>query len=122
MIRENSQLENLCSLPNCQSTNINKNGIKPGKQNHICKDCGRQFIDVYTVKGYDAEVKKKCLHLYVEGNGFRRIERLTGISHNTVINWVKQAASCISSEPDYEEIPEIAQIDELQTYVVGGQV
>jgi insertion element IS1 protein InsB len=101
--------------PDCQSTNINKNGLKRGKQNHICSDCRRQFIDVYSERGYPQEVKKQCLHLYLEGNGFRRIERLTGVSHNTVINWVKEAGNSLSTEPDSYEIPEIAQIDELHT-------
>jgi hypothetical protein len=57
------------------------------------------------------------LHLYLEGNGFRRIERLTGVSHNTVINWVKLAGLSLPQQPDYDEIPEVAQIDELQTFV-----
>jgi len=103
--------------PDCQSININKNGLKTGKQNQISSDCGRQFIDVYSERGYPQEVKKRCLHLYLEGNGFRRIERLTGVSHNTVINWVKKAGNSLSTEPDYYEIPEIVQRDELQTYV-----
>ena len=47
--------------------------------------------------------------------GFRAIERSTGVCHNTVINWVKQAASQIPDE-NYE-IPETAQLDELQTFV-----
>lgn len=47
--------------------------------------------------------------------GFRGIERSTGICHNTVINWVKQAGFQIPEE-NYE-IPETAQIDELQTFV-----
>ena len=67
--------------------------------------------------GYPQEVKKQCLPLYLEGNGFRRIERLTRVSHNAVINWVKQARNSRSAERDYYENAEIAQIDELQTYV-----
>ena len=101
--------------PDCQSININKNGLKRGKQNHVCSDCRRQFIDVYSKRGYPQEVKKQCLHLYLEGNGFRRIERLTGVSHNTVINWVKEAGNSLSTEPDSYEFSEIAQIDELHT-------
>jgi hypothetical protein len=72
--------------PDCQSTKINKNGLKRGKQNHICLACRRQFIDVYSDRGYPQEVKKHCLHLYLEGNGFRRIERLTGVSHIAILN------------------------------------
>ncbi|MBD2432962.1 IS1/IS1595 family N-terminal zinc-binding domain-containing protein, partial [Fischerella sp. FACHB-380] len=31
----------------CGSTEIRKNGKRRGKQNHICTNCARQFIDVY---------------------------------------------------------------------------
>jgi insertion element IS1 protein InsB len=106
--------------PDCQSLNLKKNGLKKGKQNHICSG-GRQFIDVYSKRGYPQEVKKWCLHLDLEGNGFRRIEPLTGVSHNTVINWVKKARNSLSTEPDYYKIPAIAQIDELQTYVAKNK-
>jgi len=41
----------------------------------------------------------------LEGNGFPRIERLTGISHNTIINWVKLAGLSLSQQPDYDDIP-----------------
>lgn len=55
--------------------------------------------------------------MYVNGIGFRAIERATGVNHNTVINWVKQAAVGLPSAPDYEEIPEITQVDELETSI-----
>ncbi|PSO86806.1 MAG: hypothetical protein BRC43_10275 [Cyanobacteria bacterium QS_3_48_167] len=56
----------------------------------------------------------KCT-LYVNGVGFRGIERATGVNHNTVINGVKQAQHLI---PDGNyEIPQTAQFDELQTFV-----
>lgn len=51
----------------------------------------------------------------LNGMGFRAIERVTGISHNSVINWVRQVAAAIPDE-NYE-ILETAQIGELQTYV-----
>jgi len=68
-------------------------------------------------EGYPDHVKEHCLHLYVEGNGLRRIERLTGVCDNTVINWIKAAALSLPEQPDYQEIPEVNQIDELQTYI-----
>ncbi len=50
------------SCPNCQSTHINKNGHKRGKQNYICKNCGRQFIEDYKPhKGYSETVKSECM-------------------------------------------------------------
>ena len=57
-------------------------------------------------KGYPDEIKRRCLSMYVNGTGFRAIERQTGVNHNTVINWVKQAASPLSDAPQYSEIPE----------------
>ncbi len=43
-----------------------------GKQNHICVDCGHQFIDCYqTAKGYTDEVKRNCLKMYVNGMGLK---------------------------------------------------
>jgi IS1 family transposase len=105
------------NCPNCESTHASKNGHRRGKQNYICRDCGRQFVESYSPKGYADEIKERCLSMYVNGNGFRAIERLTGVNHNTVINWVKKAAIPLADAPDYSEIPEIAQIDELQTFV-----
>jgi hypothetical protein len=67
----------LMQCPECQSTHVNKNGQKKGKQNYICVGCGRQFIDCYQPhKGYSEEVKRECLKMYVNGMGFRAIERI----------------------------------------------
>ena len=53
----------------------------------------------------------------VNGNGFRGIERITGVRHNTQIDVVKQAAKEVPTIPENYDIPEVAEIDELQTYV-----
>ena len=45
----------------------------------------------------------------LNGMGFRGIERVTGINHNSVINWVRQSEAALPEE-NYE-IPETAQID-----------
>ena len=55
--------------------------------------------------------------MYVNGLGFRAIERVTGVNHNTVIRWVRKSAITLPDAPQVEEIPEITEIDELQTYV-----
>ena len=104
--------------PRCNSIYIRKNGKKQGKQNHICVGCGRQFIDAYDApKGYSDDVKRECLEMYVNGLGFRAIERVKGVHHTTVINWVKQVGSFLSDAPEYSEIPEVSELDELETFV-----
>ena len=55
--------------------------------------------------------------MYVNGLGFRAIERVTGVNHNTVIRWVKKSALALPNAPEVGEIPEITEIDELQTYI-----
>jgi AcrR family transcriptional regulator len=75
--------------PDCQGDRVAKNGRQQGKQRYICKGCGRQFVDRYIERGYPLEIKQKCLDLHAQGISFREIERSTGVSHNTVINWVK---------------------------------
>jgi AcrR family transcriptional regulator len=77
--------------PHCQSDRVAKNGHQKGKQRYVCRDCERQFLDLYAVRGYPLEVKQKCLDLHQQGASFREIERQTGVSHNTVINWVKSS-------------------------------
>ncbi len=103
--------------PECKSTQISKNGRHHGKQNYICRHCGRQFVESYTPKGYSDDVKQLCLKMYLNGMGFRGIERVTGINHNTIINWVKKAGLNLADVPESDEIPEIAELDELQTFV-----
>jgi IS1 family transposase len=55
--------------------------------------------------------------MYLNGMGFRALARVTDIDHGTIINWVKEKGEKLADEPQDEEIPEITEIDELQTFV-----
>jgi transposase-like protein/AcrR family transcriptional regulator len=79
--------------PDCQSDRVAKNGRQQGKQRYVCRGCGRQFVDRYAERGYPLKIRQKCLDLHQQGVSFREIERSTGVSHNTVINWVKDVQS-----------------------------
>jgi transposase-like protein len=48
--------------------------------------------------------------MYVNAQGFRAIERITGVNHNTVINWVKQVSFSLPDSPDYVKISEVAWV------------
>lgn len=67
--------------------------------------------------GYQDAIKQHCLEIYVNGMGFRAIERVTGVNHNTITNWVKKAGNFLPEGSDYSEIPEVSQVDELNTFV-----
>jgi insertion element IS1 protein InsB len=113
-----SQNVELMQCPECQSTHVNKNGHKKGKQNYICVGCGRQFIHCYQPhKGYSKEVKRECLKMSVNGMGFRAIERVKNVHHMTIINWVKQVGKLL---PDFyypETNPQVGELDKLETFV-----
>jgi AcrR family transcriptional regulator/transposase-like protein len=82
----------------CGSDRVAKNGHRHDKQRYICKDCGKQFAAEYSIRGYPPQVKQQCLALHQQGMSFREIERQTGVSHNTVINWVQQSSTEIGTE------------------------
>jgi len=104
--------------PECGATHIRKNGKKKGKQNHICVECGRQFIDHYDPpRGYSDAFKRECLRMYVNQSGFRAIERVKGVHHTTVITWVKQVGELLPDAYDPETVPDVGELDELQTFV-----
>jgi transposase-like protein len=53
--------------------------------------------------------------------GLRQIERVTEIHHTTVMHWIREAATILPHTPAVEEIPEITELDELQTFVGSKQ-
>ncbi|WP_086936209.1 TetR/AcrR family transcriptional regulator [Chamaesiphon minutus] len=77
----------------CGSDRIAKNGHRNDKQRYLCKNCGKQFAQEYSTRGYPPQIKQHCLALHQQGMSFREIERQTGVSHNTVINWVRQLST-----------------------------
>jgi len=104
--------------PECASSHVRKNGKKKGKQNHIYVSCGRQFIVQYAPpKGYSDEFKRECLKMYVNGMGFRAIERVKGVHHTTVIDGVEQVGQRLPDAYEPETIPEVGELDELETFV-----
>ena len=83
------------NCPRCGSENNCKNGLNKGNQRYLCKDCKYTYSTSKYRKNYSDAEKKEALRYHNEGNGFRRIERLLGMSHNSVINWVKKASQQI---------------------------
>ena len=106
------------NCPECKSTKIQKNGHKRGKQNYRCVQCGRQFIANYNQnRGYSDEFKQECLKLYVNGMGFRAIERVKGVHNTTVMAWVKEVGELLPNAYNPETIPQVGELDELETFV-----
>jgi hypothetical protein len=52
---------------------------------------------------------------------FAPLNAVRSVSHNTVIQWVKQAGKQLRAVPESQMIPALAQIDQLQTFVGSKQ-
>jgi IS1 family transposase/transposase-like protein len=105
--------------PECKSNHIRKNGInRQGKQNYICVDCSRQFIDNYqSESGYSDDLRNECLTMYVNGMGIRAIARVKKIHHTTILNWLKKVGELLPNSYSPEISPEVGELDELETFV-----
>ena len=103
--------------PRCNSPKSFKNGYRRGKQCFRCRECGRQFVHAPKNQPYSSQVKQLCIKMYLNGVGLRGIERVTEIHHTTVMNWIEEAGIKLPDAPEEDEIPEITEIDELQTFI-----
>jgi hypothetical protein len=84
--------------PRCQSNHYSKNGLHKGKQKYICKSCGRQWLGDRGSRGYPQPVRDLCLKMHRNGLEAKAIGQYTGISYNTIINWVNQSNAADPSD------------------------
>ena len=103
----------ILACPKCQSSGIVKSGIVNDKQRYLCKKCRYYFTVNKIGKKIDDYYVTKALQLYLEGLSFREIERIIGVSHVTVSNWVKEFKIKKPSHGDYHPTYKIFSHAEL---------
>lgn len=83
--------------PRCgHASVVSKSGRNhTGAQRYRCADCQRYFTPAPKPEGDGPSVRQHALQLYVEGTSLRAIGRLLGLHHQTVSNWVRQAAAAL---------------------------
>lgn len=91
------------ACPKCQSQELIKSGVIKERQRFRCKQCGYSFTVLKEGKNIDPYYVIKALQLYIEGVSLREIERILGISHVSVMNWVKKYN--IKAPENYEYRP-----------------
>lgn len=110
----------MVQCPHCQSTERQvKVGRNPsGSQRYLCRHCRRKYTPEPKPRGYDEVMRRKALELYVDGMNFRRIGRMLGIAHRTVINWVNAHAARLPDKPPVPgDSQAVHELDELFTFV-----
>ena len=102
------------NCPKCESAQTIKSGIINNRQRFKCKKCS-YFFTVYKLgKSIDDYYVIKALQLHLEGVSYREIERLLGVSHVSVMNWVKKYNVKAPERYDYRPTYKILNHTELQ--------
>jgi transposase-like protein len=105
------------ACPKCQSEELIKSGVVKGRQRYRCKNCNYSFTVLKEGKQIDPYYVIKALQLYIEGVSYREIERILGISHVTVINWVKKYSIKMPENNDYHPTYKVLDHAELLVFL-----
>lgn len=103
--------------PKCQGNQIVKSGIIKDRQRYLCKSCQYYFTVNKIGKKIDDYYVTKALQLYLEGISYREIERIIGVSHVTVSNWVKAYKVKKPAQTDYHPTYKIFNHPELVEFL-----
>lgn len=105
----------------CGSEDSVKDGKNPsGSEKYFCKTCQRNFTPQPNRNGYSADTQQAAVQMYVDGVNYRRIGRILGVAHGSVVNWVREAAEQLqphdTPKPVLDEA-DVVELDELFTFV-----
>ena len=103
------------NCPKCKSDHSVKDGIINSRQRYLCKDCKYRYTVPFIGKPID--LKKFALILYLEGLGFRSIERIIKVSNVTVMRWIKSFGKEVELLRREDKELEIVEMDEMHTYI-----
>lgn len=82
----------------------------------MCKGCKKQFQTDYVYKGCEVKNKELVIKLLCRGSGIRDCEAVSGVSHSTVLKWIRQTAANMVLKPKKHSYDRV-QIDEQWSYV-----
>ncbi len=112
---------NIIACPKCSSEHVTKSGVVKGRQRYHCKACEYHFSVFKDGKSVDTYYVIKALQLYIEGVSLREIERLIGVSHVSVMNWIKRYNIAKPTNQDYKPTYKVLRHDELLSYMSQSQ-
>jgi len=91
--------------PRCQPPKYKKNGhIHNGKQNHQCKDCGRQFVDCFEQYLISDGTRELIERLLLERLSLRGICRAVGVGLKWLLGFI---VTCFEDLPDHFNVQPI---------------
>jgi hypothetical protein len=91
--------------------------LRPGGGGGEWRQDPNHAVILWLPLGYGDEVKREAVRLYLEGTNFRRIGRVLGVNHQSVINWVNARHASLPPARPPVTAPETLETDELFTFV-----
>ncbi len=124
---ETPEKANECKF--CHSEHIIKYGKQNGKQQYMCKDCNRKFVnnvDFENMK-YNPKIIALTLDLYFQGMSLRKIKQHLKqfyglkLSHMSVYRWIEKYIGIMSEYVDQikPSIGEVWHTDEMMVNIHG---
>ena len=105
----------------CESQEVVKDGKNgSGSQRYLCRGCERHFTPEPNRIGYTDELKETAVKDYLDDGNFRRTGRRLKVNHQTVVNWVNDAASKIKPADAPRPVigeDDVVELDELFTFI-----
>lgn len=113
-------MENV-KCPKCSKGDTVKSGIVKGRQRYLCKGCHYFFTVLKDGKNIDPYYVIKALQLFIEGVSLREIERLIGVSHVSVMNWVKKYKVQAPENMEYRPTYKVLKHSELLAFMANRE-
>ena len=111
----------MIKCPHCERSEqqVKVGKTRGGSQRYLCKVCGRKYTPHGKTVGYSAVIHEAAVKDYIDGDNYRRTGRHFGVSHRSVMNWVKARAEQVAEVPPQPEQPtlDVNEMDELFTFV-----
>ncbi|WP_187261002.1 IS1/IS1595 family N-terminal zinc-binding domain-containing protein [Pontibacter beigongshangensis] len=106
--------------PRCEAQHVVKSGIINERQRYRCKKCSYYFTVSKLGKNIDSYYVTKALQLYIEGVSYREIERILGVSHVSVMNWVRKYKVKQPEQTEYHPSYKVLSHSELVAHMQSG--
>ena len=107
---------NPCPYCQAQDRQVKAGKNDSGSQRWKCQVCGHKYTPEPSEHGYPDSLRQQAVKMNVDGINYRRIGRLLGVDHKTIINWVKAHTDQLPTPPVPDDLNN-AEMDELFTFV-----
>lgn len=90
---------------------------RSGSRRYRCRACQHAFTPTPKGQGHGATTREQAVRLYLEGMSLRGIGRILGVVHQSVANWVAEAAMGLPTRVSDATPSETVEVDELFTFI-----